>query len=139
MVSNRTSRLRGSRTYGRGRKAGRGAGKIGGAGRAGLGKHKKMQIHKHTYFGRRGFTRPFVLQQYVSLTLDQLEYIILNSNLEIIEDQVLDLNELFEANIKLLGSGSFDIQGINFSIKCYSATQKAVNKLQNLGVSIEIQ
>jgi large subunit ribosomal protein L15 len=59
-MPSRTKKLRGSRTHGRGKKAGRGAGIIGGHGNAGLGKHEKLRVLKYDrdHFGRRGFKRP---------------------------------------------------------------------------------
>jgi large subunit ribosomal protein L15 len=59
MVS-RTDKFRGSRTHGRGKKAGRGAGKRGGRGNAGLHKHKAQYMLKYMpdHFGRHGFKRP---------------------------------------------------------------------------------
>ena len=53
----RTSKFRGSRTHGRGKKAGRGAGKRGGRGNAGLHKHRYITTVKDMpdHFGRRGF------------------------------------------------------------------------------------
>ncbi len=59
MVS-RTDKFRGSRTHGRGKKAGRGAGKRGGTGNAGLHKHKVQYMLKYMpdHFGRHGFKRP---------------------------------------------------------------------------------
>ena len=59
MVS-RTDKFRGSRTHGRGKKSGRGAGKHGGTGNAGLHKHKAQHMLKYMpdHFGRHGFKRP---------------------------------------------------------------------------------
>ncbi len=59
MVS-RTRKFRGLRTHGRGIKGGRGAGKRGGTGNAGLHKHKfkSMLIYAPDHFGRKGFKRP---------------------------------------------------------------------------------
>ncbi len=59
MVS-KTNKFRGSRTHGRGKKSGRGAGKHGGTGNAGLHKHKVMHMLKYMpdHFGRHGFKRP---------------------------------------------------------------------------------
>jgi len=59
-MPSRTKKLRGSRTHGRGKKAGRGAGIIGGHGNAGLHKHEKLRMLKAggDHFGRRGFKRP---------------------------------------------------------------------------------
>lgn len=59
-MPSRTKKLRGTRTHGRGKKAGRGAGIIGGHGNAGLHKHEKLRMLKMggDHFGRRGFKRP---------------------------------------------------------------------------------
>ncbi len=58
MVS-RTNKFRGSRYHGRGKKAGRGAGKRGGRGNAGLNKHKVMTRLKYMpgHWGMHGFNR----------------------------------------------------------------------------------
>jgi len=59
-MPSRTKKFRGSRTHGRGKKAGRGAGLRGGRGNAGLHKHKYMFVLKFDpdHFGRHGFKRP---------------------------------------------------------------------------------
>jgi large subunit ribosomal protein L15 len=59
-MPSRTRKFRGSRTHGRGKKAGRGAGLHGGTGNAGLHKHKVMKMLKFMpdHFGRHGFKRP---------------------------------------------------------------------------------
>lgn len=59
-MPSRTRKFRGSRTHGRGKKAGRGAGLHGGTGNAGLHKHKVMMMLKFDpdHFGRHGFKRP---------------------------------------------------------------------------------
>ncbi|MCI4334395.1 MAG: 50S ribosomal protein L15 [Thermoplasmata archaeon] len=59
-MPSRTRKFRGSRTHGRGIKAGRGAGKQGGTGNAGLHKYKfkSMLIYAPDHFGRHGFKRP---------------------------------------------------------------------------------
>jgi large subunit ribosomal protein L15 len=58
-MPSRTRKFRGSRTHGRGIKAGRGAGKQGGVGNAGLHKHKfkSMLLYAPDHFGRHGFVR----------------------------------------------------------------------------------
>lgn len=55
-----TSKYRGHRTMGRGKKAGRGKGKRGGTGNAGLHKHKYLYtvIYDPEHFGVHGFTLP---------------------------------------------------------------------------------
>ncbi|MFP4170544.1 MAG: uL15m family ribosomal protein [Methanomassiliicoccales archaeon] len=75
-MPSRSKKLRGSRTHGRGEKAGRGAGKIGGHGGAGLLKHKFMSILKYDpeHFGRRGFKRPQkVVSAQITLNVGDLE------------------------------------------------------------------
>lgn len=75
MVS-RTGRFRGSRTHGRGKKKGRGAGLRGGRGNAGLHKHKYLYTVKYApdHFGRHGFKRPqSVVHRKVTLNLSELE------------------------------------------------------------------
>ena len=59
-MPSRTSRFRGSRTHGRGQKAGRGKGKRGGFGNSGMHKHKFKWMIKYDpdHFGRHGFKRP---------------------------------------------------------------------------------
>jgi len=59
-MPSRTKKFRGSRTHGRGKKSGRGAGLHGGTGNAGLHKHKVMKMLKFMpdHFGRHGFKRP---------------------------------------------------------------------------------
>lgn len=75
MVS-RTSKFRGSRTHGRGKKAGRGAGLRGGRGNAGLHKHKWISVVKYDpdHFGRHGFKRPqSVVRDKVTMNLSEVE------------------------------------------------------------------
>ena len=73
MVS-RTRKLRGSRTHGRGKKHGRGAGGRGGTGMAGLHKHKFKWMIKYEpdHFGRHGFTRHFQPHETKSIDLEDL-------------------------------------------------------------------
>jgi large subunit ribosomal protein L15 len=75
-MPSRTKKFRGLRTHGRGIKAGRGAGKQGGRGNAGLHKYKfkSMLIYAPDHFGRHGFKRPpKVVEQPRSLNVGQLE------------------------------------------------------------------
>ena len=74
-MPSRTRKFRGSRTHGRGIKAGRGAGKQGGRGNAGLHKYKfkSMLIYAPDHFGRHGFKRPFpVVDRPLSLNVGEL-------------------------------------------------------------------
>ena len=73
MVS-RTRKLRGSRTHGRGKKHGRGAGGRGGTGNAGLHKHKFKWMIKYDpdHFGRHGFTRHAQMRETIAIDLEDL-------------------------------------------------------------------
>src|SRR2546428_12205225 len=75
MVS-RTRKLRGSRTHGRGKKHGRGAGGRGGTGMAGLHKHKFKGMIKYDpeHFGRHGFTRHAQPRETNSIDLEDLAH-----------------------------------------------------------------
>ena len=75
-MPSRTRKFRGSRTHGRGIKAGRGAGKQGGRGNAGLHKYKfkSMLIYAPDHFGRKGFQRPpEILEEPRTLNVGELD------------------------------------------------------------------
>ncbi|MGP8158164.1 MAG: uL15 family ribosomal protein [Thermoplasmata archaeon] len=75
-MPSRTRKFRGLRTHGRGIKAGRGAGKQGGRGNAGLHKYKfkSMLIYAPDHFGRHGFKRPTqIVENPTSLNVGELE------------------------------------------------------------------
>jgi large subunit ribosomal protein L15 len=75
-MPSRTKKFRGLRTHGRGIKAGRGAGKQGGRGNAGLHKYKfkSMLIYAPDHFGRHGFKRPTqVVERPISLNVGELD------------------------------------------------------------------
>ena len=75
-MPSRTRQFRGQRTHGRGIKAGRGAGKQGGRGNAGLHKYKfkSMLIYAPDHFGRHGFTRPpEIVERPRAINVGQLE------------------------------------------------------------------
>ena len=73
MVS-KTRKFRGSRTHGRGKKHGRGAGGHGGTGNAGLHKHKFKTLVKYMpdHFGRHGFVRHAQIHEVVTINLEEL-------------------------------------------------------------------
>lgn len=61
VAKKKSSKMRGSREHGRGRKKGRGAGLRGGRGNANSSGAKKVHFFKkygHAYFGKHGFKRP---------------------------------------------------------------------------------
>ena len=100
MVS-RTNKFRGSRYHGRGKKAGRGAGKRGGRGNAGLNKHKVMTRLKYMpgHWGMHGFNRhPGLRVVNTSINLGEVS--------EMAEEDSIDLGTM--GYDKLLGRGSID-------------------------------
>ncbi|MEM2838878.1 MAG: uL15 family ribosomal protein [Thermoplasmata archaeon] len=141
MVS-RTSKFRGSRTHGRGKKAGRGAGLHGGRGNAGLHKHKYISVVKYMpdYFGRHGFKRPqSVVSENRTMNLSELEL-----NLESMKSKgiaeskqgrlVVDLRKL--GIDKLLGSGKI---ATAVDVIVDQASQKAKQKLEKIGGKLIIE
>jgi large subunit ribosomal protein L15 len=135
MVS-RTSKFRGSRTHGRGKKAGRGAGLHGGRGNAGLHKHKYITLVKFMpdHFGHRGFKRPqSVVGQNTTINLSELEISIETLKKDGFAEvksgkTVVDLRK---AGIdKLLGSGRITIP---VEVIVDSASARAKEKLAEAG------
>jgi len=133
----RAEKMRAGRTHGRGKKAGRGAGKRGGKGNAGLHKHKYITTVKHDpkHFGRYGFTRPKLPSE------EPVRF----TNVGQLENQIEKLLEagfakkagakmeidLTSAGIdKLLGAGSVKS---SFTIKVEAATEKAIKKIEAAG------
>jgi len=111
-MPSRTRKFRGLRTHGRGIKAGRGAGKQGGRGNAGLHKYKfkSMLIYAPDHFGRHGFKRPpEIVERPTSLNVGELEAFV--PRLEAVEALVRE-GETFVADLakagvdRLLGGGS---------------------------------
>jgi len=73
-MPSRSHKMRGSRTHGRGKKHGRGAGGRGGTGNAGLHKHKFKSMIKYDpdHFGRHGFKRHAMPHDVAVINLEQL-------------------------------------------------------------------
>ncbi len=111
-MPSRTRKFRGQRTHGRGIKAGRGAGKQGGRGNAGLHKYKfkSMLIYAPDHFGRHGFHRPpKVIAEPKSVNVGELEALkpILAAAGALAKEgdtQVADLNRI--GVDRLLGGGA---------------------------------
>ncbi|HKM09789.1 MAG TPA: uL15 family ribosomal protein [Candidatus Methanomethylophilaceae archaeon] len=131
--------MRGSRTHGRGNKAGRGAGLIGGRGMAGLGKTGKMRMLKYfpDYFGRHGFKRPqSQVHANVTINVSELqesldEYI--TKGFAVKEGDAYSV-DLTKAGIdKLLGSGNIEVP-VNVTVS--QSSDKARQKLEASGGSI---
>ena len=99
----RTSKLRGNRTHGRGKKAGRGKGKRGGSGNAGLHKHKYITYLKFMpgHFGRHGFKRPQkMVSQTVTINIKNLE-----ENFDSLKNEgiIQQEDKTFQVNLKKMG------------------------------------
>ncbi len=135
MVS-RTSKFRGSRTHGRGKKAGRGAGLRGGRGNAGLHKHKWISTVKYMpdHFGHHGFKRPqSVVVSKVTMNLSEVE-----ESLPALERAGFATKKGGKWSVdlarmgvdKLLGSGRI---GTPVAVKVAEASAKAKEKLKAAG------
>jgi len=128
VVRDRTKKRRGSRTHGRGKKAGRGAGLRGGRGNAGLHKHKYTYVLKYMrdHFGRRGFKRPFDRREVRAINVGDLEILFPGK-------KEIDLKS--EGFDRLLGKGD-----VKAAIKVIvpKATQKAIQKIEEKGGEVVI-
>jgi large subunit ribosomal protein L15 len=135
MVS-KTSKFRGSRTHGRGKKAGRGAGLRGGRGNAGLHKHKWISVVKYCpdYFGHHGFKRPqSVVCHKVTMNLSEVEQALPSMAKDGFAAQKegkwsVDLTKM--GVDKLLGSGRISTA---ISVKVAEASATALEKLKSAG------
>lgn len=138
-MPSRTKKFRGSRSHGRGTKSGRGAGKIGGRGMAGLRKTGKMKMLKYfpNYFGRYGFKRP-QSQVKANITINVFE---LQENLENFVEKGFAVKEgdgysvdLTKAGFdKLLGSGDIDVP---VKVTVSQISDKARDKIEASGGSV---
>lgn len=137
----RTKKLRGNRTHGRGKKAGRGPGKRGGRGNAGLHKHKFMSMIKYfpNHFGDRGFKRhPSLRNEIKTINVGQLEE---NLAKLIHEGHAKETKAGFEVDLhkkgryKLLGGGR-----INSKMKVVvdQASKRARKSIEEAGGEIFI-
>jgi large subunit ribosomal protein L15 len=135
MVS-RTSKFRGSRTHGRGKKAGRGAGLRGGRGNAGLHKHKWLSIVKYDpdHFGHHGFKRPqSVVRSKVTMNLSEVEQALPALSKDGFAEEkegkwTVDLTKM--GVDKLLGSGRISKP---ITVKVAEASASAEKKLKAAG------
>ena len=137
----RDKKFLGSRTHGRGKKAGRGAGKRGGRGNAGLHKHKYITTVKFMpdHFGRHGFKRPqSVVGRKITIDLYTLDETI---DKLLKEDKVKKVKNNYEINLeefgfdKLLGSGKIT-KPVKVTIR--EATEKAKAKIEEAGGKVHI-
>jgi large subunit ribosomal protein L15 len=135
MVS-KTSKFRGSRTHGRGKKAGRGSGLRGGRGNAGLHKHKWISIVKYDpdHFGHHGFKRPqSVVQAKITMNLSEVEQFLPALSKDGFAEEkggkwTVNLTKM--GVDKLLGSGRISTP---ITIKVLEASKGAEEKLKKAG------
>ena len=128
MVS-RTNKFRGSRYHGRGKKSGRGAGKRGGRGNAGINKHRLLTRLKYMpgHWGMHGFNRhPSLRKVNISINLQEVQ--------DITEGDSVNLGEL--GYDKLLGKGKIN-RPINITVA--KASERAVSKVEAAGGSVSIE
>ncbi|MBN1110011.1 MAG: 50S ribosomal protein L15 [Methanomassiliicoccales archaeon] len=140
MVS-RTEKFRGSRTHGRGKKAGRGAGMRGGKGNAGLHKHKTQYMLKYMpeHFGRHGFKRPQkMVSAKITINVGDLEQV-----LDVMKVQGVAVEKDGQMTVdltalgvdKLLGSGRV---GIPIVVSVAETTALAKAKVEEAGGHIVV-
>jgi large subunit ribosomal protein L15 len=135
MVS-RTDKFRGSRTHGRGKKAGRGAGKHGGTGNAGLHKHKAMHMLKYMpdHFGRHGFKRPQkMVCAKVTMNVSDLEEKMegfLKDGYAVKEGKAITVDLTKMGVDKLLGSGQISTA---LEVMVVDCTETAKHKVEEAG------
>jgi large subunit ribosomal protein L15 len=138
MVKEKTKKLRGG-SYGRGHKAGRGKGKRGGKGMAGLGKHRWiwMQVNMPDHYGVHGFVRHAQKVDVKAINIGDIDRtsdrLIETGVAKVDEDKVrVDLEKM--GYDVLLGGGQV---GRPFIIKVGRATEKAVEKVKSAGGEVE--
>ena len=137
----RDKKFLGSRTHGRGKKAGRGAGKHGGRGNAGLHKHKYITTVKYMpdHFGRHGFKRPQTVVG-LKITINLYDLDVKMDNL-IKEGKIKKVKNNYELNLnelgidKLLGTGTIT-KPIKIMVK--EATEVAISKIENAGGKVNL-
>nr|AJS13151.1 LSU ribosomal protein L27Ae L15p [uncultured archaeon] len=139
MVS-RTRKLRGSRTHGRGKKHGRGAGGRGGTGNAGLHKHKFKWMIKYApdHFGRHGFTRHAQTRETTSINLEDLVHRL--PALEVAghasrEGEKVHVDLTAAGFDKLLGRGRVFLA---LEITVSAASESAVAKVSEAGGTVKL-
>ncbi len=138
-MPSRTKKFRGSRTHGRGKKSGRGAGIIGGHGNAGIGKTGKIWMLKNDrdHYGRHGFKRPqCMVKANSTINVSDLKK---SMDRFVAEGFAKKDGEKYTINLtdagidKLLGSGNIDI-AVDVTVAEVSA--KAKEKIEVAGGSI---
>ena len=139
-MSRKNERHRGSRTHGRGKKGGRGAGLRGGRGNAGLNKHNQLRvkIENPRYFGRIGFKRhPSLHNNKGTINVGNIQSDLpkyLESGIAKKEGKNIIIDLTKTDYDKLLGGG---IIKSPLTIKVNEASQKAKDKVVAAGGKVE--
>jgi large subunit ribosomal protein L15 len=129
VTQKKTKKYRGSRTHGRGKKGGRGAGLRGGRGKAGLHKHKFTHMVKYmpNHFGRRGFLPPRKKFARKNINVGELENLFPGKN---------EINLKNEGFDKLLGKGCV---ASKIKVIVPSATKRAIEKVSEKGGEVIVE
>ena len=126
----RANKFRGRcRTHGRGHKAGRGAGKRGGRGNAGMNKHRLLTRLKYMpgHWGMHGFNRdPSLRTVHNSINVSEVDLLMGD------EDSI---NLTSKGIDKLLGSGRVH-RSIHVTVE--HASSRAIEKIESAGGSVTI-
>ena len=141
MGKTKTSKHRGARTHGRGKKAGRGHGKRGGVGAAGGHKHKWISTLKYDrdHYGQKGkgFKRPqSVVGQPITINVGQLPLLMERMERDGLKKKgsaELDLSAL--GYDKLLGSGRVEEA---WKVTIDAATPRAMEKIESAGGKVTL-
>ncbi len=141
MGKTKTSKHRGARTHGRGKKAGRGHGKRGGVGAAGGHKHKWIFTLKYDrdHYGQKGkgFKRPqSVVGQPITINVGQLPLLMERMERDGVKKKgsaELDLSVL--GYDKLLGSGRVEEA---WKVTTDAATPRAMEKIESAGGKVTL-
>lgn len=138
-MPSRTKKFRGSRTHGRGKKSGRGAGIIGGRGNAGLGKTGKIWMLKYdrNHYGHYGFKRPqCVVKANTTINVSELQrgldrFVAMGFAQKDGEKYTVNLTD---AGIdKLLGSGNVTVA---IDVTVAETSVKAKEKIEAVGGTV---
>lgn len=141
MGSKRAERFKGSRTHGRGKKAGRGAGMRGGRGNAGLHKHRFMYLLKNDrdHFGRKGFKRHRTIVRDLKIinlrTLQNILPVMVKEKAAKLKGDVYIVDLGRAGYDKLLSKGSVDRK---LFVKVGSATKNSIEKIEKAGGKVKL-
>jgi large subunit ribosomal protein L15 len=136
----KSSKLRGSREHGRGRKKGRGAGLRGGKGMAGSHKHRLVQSMKAGHvWGKHGFKMPEEAVNVVATA--NVRDLDASIDAWVAAGSASKSGDAFEVDLtalgvdKLLGGGQVRAA---YTVKVAEATASAVSKVEDAGGKVEL-